>query len=190
MSTATETDASCPMTAEPQAEHRWLQKLVGEWVYEGEATMAPGQPPMAMGGVERVRSLGGLWTIGEGEMAMPDGGPGRTVMTLGFDPARARFVGTFVGSMMTHLWLYEGTLDADGRVLTLDAEGPSMLGESLAPYQDVIELVSDDHRILRSRTTGPDGEWVEFMTAHYRRRPGSTAAEGADSFEAVEADAA
>lgn len=26
--------------------------------------------------------------------------------------------------MMTHLWIYEGSLDQAGRVLTLDTEGP------------------------------------------------------------------
>ena len=187
MSTAIEREAPCPMGAEPQAQHRWLHKLVGEWTYEGEASMAPGQPPMKMAGIERVRSLGGLWTMGEGESEMPDGSPATTVMTLGFDPKRGRFVGTFIGSMMTHLWLYEGELDAADKVLTLDADGPSFTDPSAtAKYQDVIEFVSDDHRVLRSRTPGPDGQWLEFMTAHYRRRRGSKAGEGADVAEAVD----
>jgi hypothetical protein len=33
-----------------------------------------------------------------------------------------RFVGTFVGSTMTHLWVNEGVLEAAGRALTLDTE--------------------------------------------------------------------
>ena len=33
------------MKTEPQKEHRWLQKLVGEWTCESEATMEPGKPP-------------------------------------------------------------------------------------------------------------------------------------------------
>ena len=157
-------------TPSMMAEHRWLHRLIGEWSVEGEASMGPGQPPMRMAGVERVRSIGGFWTMGEGESRMPDGSPATTIMTLGFDPRRNRFVGTFVGSMMTHLWLYDGALEEGGGVLTLDAEGPAFMGGGMAKYQDVIELVSDDHRILRSRTPGPDGGWIEFMTAHYRRR--------------------
>ena len=171
MSTVMEAEAPCPMGAEPQAEHRWLHKLVGDWAYEGEASMGPGQPPMGMAGVERVRSIGGLWTVGEGESRMPDGSPATTIMTLGFDPKRNRFVGSFIGSMMTHLWLYDGVLDEGGKVLTLDAEGPSFTDpEEMGTYQDIIEFVSDDHRVLRSRTPGPDGKWVEFMTARYRRK--------------------
>ena len=45
------------------------------------------------------------------------------MMSLGFDPQKGRFVGTFIGSMMTHLWIYDGALDASGQALILDAEG-------------------------------------------------------------------
>lgn len=155
---------------EPQDAHRWLQRLVGEWTWEMEAPAGPDQPPAKHQGTESVRPLGELWTLGEGASTMPDGSPATTLMTLGYDPARQRFVGTFVGSMMTHLWIYEGGLDAAGRVLTLDAEGPDFSGEGkMAQYQDVIEWVSDDHRVLRSRMLGDDGEWRQFMEAHYRR---------------------
>ncbi len=158
------------MNAEPQREHRWLDRLVGAWTMQSECSMGPDQPPITTEGVEVVRSLGGLWTIGEGEGAMPGGDPMKSVMTLGFDPKSGRFVGTFVASMMTHLWPYNGTLDADDRVLTLDSEGPGFNGEESAPYQDSIEFVDDDHRTLTSRYRGADGQWTTFMTAHYRRK--------------------
>ncbi len=72
--------------------------------------------------------------------------------------------------MMTHLWVYDGALDAAQRVLTLDAEGPSMAAEGkMAKYKDVIEFKSDDHRVLTSHMLGDDGKWHLFMTANYRR---------------------
>lgn len=155
---------------EPQDGHRWLHRLVGEWRWEMEAAMGPDEAPSKHEGTESVRPLGELWTLGEGSSTMPDGSSATTLMTLGYDPARERFVGTFVGSMMTHLWIYEGSLDGSGEVLTLDAEGPDFTGgDKLLKYQDVIEWVSDDHRILRSRMLGDDGEWRQFMEAHYRR---------------------
>jgi hypothetical protein len=158
------------MKVEPRKEHEWLQRLVGEWSYEAEASMGPGQPPSKARGSERVRSVGGVWIVAEGEGEMPGGAPATTVMTLGYDPQRERFVGTWIGSMMTHLWVYDGALDAAGEVLTLDNEGPSMTGDgTLAEYQDVVEVVSDDHRVLRSRVLAEGGQWREFMMAHYRR---------------------
>ena len=158
------------MNAEPQQEHRWLQKLVGEWAYESECSMGPDKPPETFRGTETVRSIGGLWVVCEGRGEMPGGGIATTMMTLGYDPARQRFVGTFIGSMMTHLWVYDGGLDAAGTALTLDTEGPNFgVPGALAKYQDVIEWQGDDHRVLSSQTPGPDGRWHTFMTAHYRR---------------------
>jgi hypothetical protein len=155
---------------EPQPEHRWLQQFVGEWTSETEAPMEPGQPPQTFRGTETVRSLGALWILAEGKGEMPGGTPMTTVLTLGYDPQKQRYVGTFVGSMMTWLWVYDGMLDVTARVLTLDTEGPSMTGDGkLTSYRDSFELVSPDHRVLRSRMLGDDGQWHPVMTAHYRR---------------------
>jgi hypothetical protein len=158
------------MNAEPQREHRWLDRLVGEWTSEMECRMGPDQPPMKSGGVDVVRSLGGLWIVAEGEGEMPGGGTAKSIMTLGYDPRIGRYVGTFVASMMTHLWVYNGSLDASEKVLTLDTEGPDFTNQKMGRYQDCIEFVDDDHRIMTSRALGDDGNWVPFMTAHYYRR--------------------
>src|SRR5688572_12660422 len=111
------------MNAEPQTEHQWLLKLIGDWTFEAEAAM-DAQPAEKSNGTESVRSLGGLWVLCEGQGEMPGGGVGTTLMTLGYDPQKKRYVGTWIESMMTHLWVYDGSLDTAGNVLTLDAEGP------------------------------------------------------------------
>lgn len=158
------------MQTTPQKEHQWLQKLVGEWTFENEAVMGPGQPPVKLPGTDSVCSLGGLWVVCAGAGEMPDGGTAATLMTIGFDPRKNRFVGTFVASMMAHMWIYDGQLDEAGKVLTLNTEGPSMAEEGrLTRYKDVIEFQSDDHRTLTSSLIGETGRWVQFMTASYRR---------------------
>lgn len=156
--------------AEPQAEHKWLEQLVGEWEWEMDAPAGPGYPGGKHTGSDSVQSLG-VWVLCHGTQTMPDGQSGKTVMTLGYDTAKKMFVGTFIGSMMTNLWIYEGELDAAGKVLTLDADGPSMADPTKTTrYQDVIEVVSPNHRILTSRALGDDGQWHQFMTAHYQRK--------------------
>jgi uncharacterized protein YndB with AHSA1/START domain len=167
---AEEQDA--PPHAQPQKEHKWLDKLVGTWTYEAECIMGPGQPPVKCTGTDSVRSLGGLWVLCEGEGEMPGGGKAKTLMTLGYDPAKKTYLGTFVASMMTHLWIYDrGSLDDSGKVLTLETIGPSFAGDGkMVKYRDVIEFKSDDHRVLLSLMQGDDGKWQTFMTSHYRRK--------------------
>jgi hypothetical protein len=157
------------MNVEPRKEHHWLQRLVGEWTFEFEAEM-PGEPPSRHTGTEIVRSLGGVWTVGEANEETTDGRGHTSIMTLGYDPARQRFVGTFVGSMMTYLWVYDGELDAEEKTLALYAEGPSFTTEGeMGKYRDAIEFRSDDHRVMTSSVLGEDGNWSEFMTSHYHR---------------------
>ncbi len=157
------------MQATPQKEHQWLDALVGEWISEIECVMEPGKPAEISHGTERVRSLGGLWIVAEGQGDMPGVGPATSLLTLGYDPQRKRYVGSFIASMMTHQWLYDGGLDAAGR-LALDTEGPGMAGDgSTAKYRDVMEVVDRDHRTLTSHMLGDGGQWQVFMTARYRR---------------------
>jgi len=152
-------------------EHAWLQKMIGEWKGEGEASMGPGQPPMKWTVDETVRGIGDVWVQGESTGTMPDGSPSVMIITLGYNPDTRRFTGTFIGSMMTHLWIYDGELDASGKVLTLSAEGPSMAGDGkMIQYQDIVEVIDDDHRTLSSQMQMPDGSWYKFMTSNYRRK--------------------
>ncbi len=160
------------MFAKPQKEHAWLDQLVGEWTVTSDCAMGPDQPPAKAEGRETTRSLHGLWVVSEGTGEMPGGGTATSILSIGYDPDRGTYVGTFIASMMTYLWIYDGgTLDATGRVLTLNAEGPSFATPGkMAKYQDIIEIKGPDHRTLTSRMQGPDGEWAQVMQAEYRRR--------------------
>lgn len=161
----------CPGAAEPQAEHAWLQKFVGEWVYEHRASMQPGEPEQTFRGTERVRSLGGLWVVGESEGEMPGGGEARMIITVGYDPAKGCYVGSWVGSMMANMWVYRGELDESRRVLSLHSEGPSFADPTkTSQYKDVVEFVSDDHRTLTGYVQLESGEWQVMMSADYRRQ--------------------
>ena len=160
------------MFGEPQKEHGWLQQLVGDWTYTAECDGPPGQPDQKMksSGTQTYSSLGGFWLVGEGEGEMPGGGPASTRLTIGYDPAKGHYVGSWVGSMMPMMWIYEGELDAAGKVLTLKSVGPSFSGDgTFATYHDVVEVVDADTHIFHSRVQNQDGSMTEFMTAEYRR---------------------
>jgi hypothetical protein len=150
-------------------EHQWLQQLVGTWKVDAEMSMGPDQPPMKMESTEKVRSLGGLWVLAEGSANM-DGTRFSSVMTVGYDPAKQHFVGSWVDTMQTHLWIYRGSLDESRTTLTLEAEGPRFDDpNTLTTYRDAVELVDANHKRLTSSVKNADGSWTQFMQANYER---------------------
>lgn len=156
----------------PLPEHNLLHKLVGEWTFEGLCNMGPDQPPMANKGTASIRSLGGLWILASWNVQGDERDPGvESMLTIGFDPEKVRFVGTFVADCMPGLWVYDGQLDPTGRILTLDTEGPSMMPEAagaVVPYRDIYEFVSDDEHKLRSEMKAGD-QWVQILESTFRR---------------------
>ena len=148
---------------EPTSQHKWLAQLVGEWEYTG----GEDHP---VNGTESVRAFGDLWIMAEGQGAMPNGEPSGSCFTIGYDPEKGKFVSTWIGTMMCNLWICEGDLSENGKVLTLNSRGPSMSGDgSMANYRDMIEIVSPTKRLLRAEMQGEDGTWSEFMRTTYVR---------------------
>jgi hypothetical protein len=156
----------------PQHEHHWLEKLVGDWKVEGKAWSPAGEEETK--GSETVRSVDGLWFIAEGEGDMPGGNKGTTILTLGYDTLKDKYVGTFIGSMMTFQWVYEGELDATERILVLNTMGPDFtengVGDRLVPYQDRMEFKDDNHRVLTSHRKGDNGAWEPFVEIHFYKQ--------------------
>jgi hypothetical protein len=154
--------------AKPQAEHAWLHRLVGEWRSECVASCMPGEPAVNTTGTLHVRSIGGLWIQGEAEGEMPGGGQMTSLITLGYDPQKGSYVGTWIGSMMTLLWVYHGT--REGERLILASEGPNFTDPTkTALYHDIIEIHSDDHHSLSARVQNEDGWWTDMMRTDYYR---------------------
>ena len=149
-------------------QHEWLQQLVGEWNVSS-AIEESGEDSTTWESKESIRSIGGLWIVAEGT-ADNDGQPFASLMTLGYDPNKEAFVGTWIDSLQTTMWSYVGHLDASRRVLTLEAEGPSFEDPSkTARYRDQIELVSTDLKRTTSAVLGKDGAWTTFMAVEARR---------------------
>lgn len=167
---STELQEQQEMGTKPQAEHEWLKKLVGDWRIESEMIMEPGAEPMKSTGRENVKLLGGLWSFGEGEGTMPDGNKMEYKTGLGYDVSFKEYRGFWIADVSSHMWKYTGELSADGRVMTLSCVGPHMEkdGET-ANYRDVIEIIDENHRTLTSYGQGENGEWTQFMKAHYTR---------------------
>jgi len=157
-----------PQPPKPQKEHDWLQQLVGEWETESEVITEPGKPPVKSKGVESGRSIGGFWIQCENR-GEAFGTPYTGILTLGYDAEKKKYVGTWIDTMLPRLWTYEGAVDAAGKILTLEAEGPTGEPGKVGKFRDAIELKSKDHKVLTSAME-KDGKWVPYLTVNYRRK--------------------
>ena len=156
-----------------QAEGYWVFADGLEPAAQAAVVDGQGDRPVVTDGPypEAKEFIGGFWIIGEGSGEMPGGGEATMRLTVGYDPAKGHYVGSWVGSMMPTLWTYEGKLDDSGKVLTLEAVGPSFTGDgTTATYHDIIEIKNKDHKVLTSSLLGDDGKWVTFMTMNSRRK--------------------
>lgn len=153
----------------PEKEHQWLEQFVGKWESTSECSMGPDQPPMKSAGSMTSRMLGGFWVISEVSYETP-GSTMNAIQTIGYDPAKKKYVGTWVDSATSHMWNYEGTVDESGKVLALDAEGPNFMADGkMTTFRDAYEFKSPDIIISTSSILMDDGKWVTFMTGEMRR---------------------
>lgn len=153
----------------PAPQHSWLAKFVGTWQTDIEFTAQPDQPPLRSQGRETARLLGAFWLITEGTN---DTFPYASRLTLGYDIARDRFVGSWIDSLSGHFWLYEGHLDATGEQLTLNTTGPSPSAPGgIGRFRETIEFITPDRRRFTSAQEGLDGQWTTWLTSHHRRLP-------------------
>ena len=159
-----------PQMPQPTKEHAWLQKCVGEWETETPIHMEPGKPPVKAAGSEVVKEIGGFWILSQGKSDMM-GQPFLFSLTLGYDPAAKAYTGTWVDSMSSHLWKYTGTVDAAGKTMTLESEGPCpMKPGQLSKFKDVTEFKSDVERTFTSSMLGDDGKWITLATGVSKKR--------------------
>ena len=154
----------------PQKEHAVLQNFVGEWESESEASM-PGMPAIKCKGTMSGKMLGSFWMVSDVKGEMPGGMKMSALYTLGYDPEKKKYIGTWIDSAISHMWTYSGTLDETGKKITLEAEGPNFMEPGkLSKYRDIYEFKSKDHMTLTSEMQGADGKWSPFMKGNIRRK--------------------
>ena len=159
-----------PKPAAPTKESEWLKPFVGEWEVEMESLAVAGMPAMKCKGTFSARAIGNQWIVAD-SVADPGGVKMVAVLTVGYDPAKKKYVGSWVDSMQTHMWIYEGTVSEDGKTISLLADGPGFADPAkTAKYKDAWEFKSKDHLVLTASVLGDDGKWTTFMTANYKRK--------------------
>ncbi len=158
-----------PAMPTPTKEHALLEQFAGEWTCESEITMPGETEPMTCKGTESTRMIGGFWLLAEGKADML-GMQNESMITLGYDPAKKKYVGTFICSAQDYLWEYEGAFDESGKKLVLTTVGPSLTDPTQQQtYQETIETIDADHKVFTSYFQDAEGKWQEIVSVKYVR---------------------
>lgn len=158
--------AQMPPMAQPGPEHELLKKDVGTWDATVETFAAPGTPPSVSKGTETVTMLGGFWQLTEFKSEMM-GQPFEGRGTTGYDPAKKKYVGTWVDTMMPAYYTSEATYDPATKTMAAVMEGPDPSG-AVAKTKATTEWKDADTRIFTMY--GPDGKTVGMRITYKRRK--------------------
>ena len=107
--------------ATPGIPHKQLAGLVGSWGTKTRAWMEPDKPPMEGTGVcEQKMLLDGRYLQQKytGEMM---GSPFSGINLIGYNNHTGKYVSTWIDSMSTGIYYFEGTAGEDGKTITQES---------------------------------------------------------------------
>ncbi|HYN03132.1 MAG TPA: DUF1579 domain-containing protein [Vicinamibacteria bacterium] len=157
--------AQMPPMPTPGPEHDMLKKDVGTWDATVEMFMAPGAPPEVSKGTETVTMMGGFWQLAEFKSEMM-GQPFEGRGAMGYDPAKKKYVGTWVDTMTPGYSTVEATYDPAKKTMTGTMEGTGPDGV-LAKTKETTVWTDSDARVFTMYA--PDGT-TPMMRISYKRR--------------------
>ena len=156
----------------PGDAHKSLEAFVGSWNVEAKIWMngPKGDPSVSKGSAEYKMALGGRYLQQEftGEMmGQPMNGIGYT----GYDNFRKKYVSSWIDNMGTALSTMEGTMDKDGKTLTMwgKMDDPST-GEKDKKVKYVTRVVDKDKHVFESYDVSAYGEKAPVMVITYTRK--------------------
>ena len=152
----------------PSKEHEILMKDVGEWSITGKMLLPNGFQEFT--GEEKVEAIGKFWTVSHYSSDVFGGLKGSA--TIGFDPLKKQFVGTWVDSFQPAVTQMQGTYDEKTKTMTFATTGRGLDGKPL-PGKIVIHYQDENSRtftMMHKDPTGQSDEMVKTMEMTYRRK--------------------
>ncbi|MEO8359067.1 MAG: DUF1579 family protein [Vicinamibacteria bacterium] len=143
-----------------------LGKDVGDWDGVISVTPAPGAPAQESKGRLNGKLIsGGKWLILDFKNHTT-GFEGHGI--YGFDPAKKRYVGTWVDDVRGTIDVAEGDWDDDTRTLTYHWSTTLPNGSKMS-WTETSQKVSDSEQVFRVFFPQPDGSPFEMMRAVYKK---------------------
>lgn len=153
----------------PGAPHKMLAKLAGSWTTKTKAWMDPDKPPTeGTGTCEQKMLFDGRYLHQEyrGEMM---GNPFIGINLIGYDNHTKKYVSTWIDSMSTGIYYFEGTASSDGKSITQECSyddpvrGPTV-------WRSVTKIVDDNTLEYDMFTTSKGGKEEKMMEMTVTRK--------------------
>ncbi len=153
----------------PGAQHRELAKMAGSWTTKSKGWMEPDKPPMESAGFcEQKMILNGRYLQQEytGEMM---GNTFDGINLIGYDNHTKKYVSTWIDSMSTGIYYFEGTASADGKTITQEcAYNDPVRGPSV--WRSVTRIVDDNTLRYEMYITSKGGKEEKMMEMTVARK--------------------
>ena len=168
--------ASAQDTPRPGPEHKKLAAYAGTWDAAVEMADPTGQVTKSKGVSELKVGPGGLWLL-EHFQADFGGTPFEGHGHNGYDPAKGKYVATWIDAWSTSPMILEGGYDKDGKVLTMTGTAPGMDGKPvLTRYVTTHQDANTD--VFEMYMPGPYGKEMKVLTITYTRAAAGAGGKG------------
>jgi hypothetical protein len=153
----------------PGPPHKMLASLEGSWTTKTRVWTEPDKPPMEGTGMcEQKMLLDGRYLQQEyrGEMM---GSPFTGINLIGYDNHTKKYLSTWVDSMSTGIYYFEGTASPDGKTITQESsyddpvKGPTV-------WRSVTRVVDDDTLEYEMYLTPKGGKEEKMMEMTVTRK--------------------
>ena len=147
--------------ATPAEPHKMLARLAGSWTTKTTAWMDPDKPPVeGIGTCEQKMLLGGRYLQQEYFSEMM-GSPFTGINLIGYDNHTKKVVSTWIDSMSTGIYYFEGTASADGKTFTQESSYDDPVRGPMV-WRSVTRIV-DDNKLEYEMYLTPRGGKEEKM---------------------------
>ena len=155
--------------ATPGKPHKILAKLVGSWTTKTTAWMEPGKPPThGTGACEQKMLFGGRYLQQEysGDMM---GMSFIGINLVGYDNHTKKYVSTWIDSMSTGIYYFEGTGSADGKTITQECRYDDPV-RGPVKWRSVSRIVDDNTMEYEMFITPKGGKEEKMMEMTVSRK--------------------
>jgi Protein of unknown function (DUF1579) len=154
----------------PGEQHKLLAKLEGSWTTKATCLADAASPKVSTGTCEQTLILDGHYLRQEysGEKM---GEPFTGLCFMGFNNQTKQFESTWIDSMSTSMYKFEGTASSDGRTITQECRYDDPVRGSAV--RRVVTRIKDDNTLEFEMFITPRGEKEEkILEIAYARKAG------------------